>query len=113
MASDDDYATLDQAWDALDAGDPERALELTRGAPEELGETWVLRATAALDLDDLDGARAAAQTAAELAPEEDDAELLCVQAEIALREWRSIRRARSSNVCKAARRVRTCSPGWR
>jgi len=83
----DDYARLDEAWNALDAGDPERALELSRAAEEDLPETWVLRATASLDLDDLDGARAAAAKAAELEDADQDVELLCVQAEIALRDW--------------------------
>jgi predicted Zn-dependent protease with MMP-like domain len=83
-----DYERLDEAWAAVDAGEPERALELTRGASEDLAETWVLRATAALDLGDLDGARAAAEEAEQRESDaDDDLELQCIQAEIALREW--------------------------
>jgi predicted Zn-dependent protease with MMP-like domain len=88
LATDGDYERLDDAWAAIDAGEPERALELTRGGPEDLAETWVLRATASLELGDLDGAKAAAEEAERRESEdEDDLELLCVQAEIALAEW--------------------------
>lgn len=87
MNHDADYAVLDRAWAALDAGDAEGALELTRAASEDLAETWVLRATAALDLDDLDGARVAAQAAAEREEADEDPELTLVRAEIALRDW--------------------------
>lgn len=87
MSHQDDYERLDQAWAAIDAGEPERALELAQEADEQLGETWIVRATAALDLDDLDAAAAAAERAAELEDEDQDAELLCVRAELALRRW--------------------------
>jgi predicted Zn-dependent protease with MMP-like domain len=87
VSDDADYGRLDQAWEALDAGDPERALELVRDAAEDLAEVWVLRATASLDLDDLDGARAAAAQAAGLEEGASDPELDCILAEIALREW--------------------------
>jgi predicted Zn-dependent protease with MMP-like domain len=92
MAS-DDYARLDEAWAALDAGEPERALELTQGLDEELAETWILRATAALDLDDLAAARRATARAGELEDADGDAELLLLDAEIDLCEW-EIDRAR-------------------
>ncbi len=87
MADETDYEQLDRAWAAIDAGEPEQALELARTADETLAETWILRATAALDLDDLGAADAAAQRAAELEDEDQDAELLCVRAELALRAW--------------------------
>lgn len=83
-----DYALLDRAWAALDAGEPQQALEIADEANEELAETWVLRATALLDLDDLDAARAAAEQAAEREDEDGDPELLVVRAEIDLRDWR-------------------------
>lgn len=88
MSHEQDYEQLDQAWAALDAGEPERALELSAGVDEALGETWILRATAALDLDDLAAAQTAAERAAELEDEDQDAELLAVRAEVALRLWR-------------------------
>lgn len=88
MSREEDYEQLDRAWAALDAGEPELALEISAAADEDLGETWVLRATAALDLDDLDAATKAAERAGELEDEQQDAELLCVKAEIALRQWR-------------------------
>jgi predicted Zn-dependent protease with MMP-like domain len=88
MTHEHDYEQLDKAWSALDEGDPQRALELTKPVDEGLGETWILRATAALDLDDLDAAEVAAERAAELEDEQEDPELLCVRAELALRHWR-------------------------
>ncbi len=87
MTHEADYEQLDRAWAAIDAGEPERALELASAVDESLAETWILRATAALDLDDLAAADDAARQAAELEDEEQDAELLCVRAELALREW--------------------------
>ncbi|MCC7015531.1 MAG: metallopeptidase family protein [Planctomycetes bacterium] len=85
--SERDYAALDAAWEALDRGEPEHALELCSAASDELAETWVLRATAALDLDDIDTARGAALKASELEDGEGDPELLVLQAEIDLRDW--------------------------
>lgn len=87
MSHETDYERLDQAWAAIDAGEPERALELASEVDEGLGETWILRATAALDLDDLDAATQSAERAVELEDEDQDAELLCVRGEIALRRW--------------------------
>jgi predicted Zn-dependent protease with MMP-like domain len=87
VGSDRDYETLDRAWRALDEGQPERALELTRRVDEALRETWLVRANASLDLDDLRGARAAVERAASL-DEGDELDLLLVRAEVALREWR-------------------------
>lgn len=83
----DDYARLDRGWEALDSGDAEAALELAGQASEELAETWVLRATALLELGALREARQAADEAARREPNDEDAELLLVRAEIALREW--------------------------
>ncbi len=83
----EDYALLDRAWTALDEGEAQLALEIADEADDELPETWVLRATAFLDLDDLDAARAAAEQAAEREDENEDAELLVVRAEIDLRDW--------------------------
>ena len=82
-----DYAHLDRGWEALDAGEPEAALELAAQASDELGETWVLRATALLELGALREARQAADEAARRKVDDEDAELTLVRAEIALREW--------------------------
>lgn len=82
-----DYEKLDRAWQALDEGEPERALELTQRVDEALRETWLVRANASLDLDDLPGARAAVEHAATL-EEGDELDLLLVRAEVGLREWR-------------------------
>jgi len=87
MEYEQDYATLDRAWEALDAGDADAALELARDVSDELAETWVLRATAQLALDDLDAARASAEQAARREDASEDMELALVRAEIALRLW--------------------------
>ncbi len=87
MTHETDYEQLDRAWAAIDAGEPERALELASDVDATLAETWILRATAALDLDDLAAADESARRAAELEDEDQDAELLCVRAELALRAW--------------------------
>lgn len=87
MDHEQDYATLDRAWEALDAGEAEAALECARGASDELAETWVLRATAQLALDDLDAARASAEEAARREDASEDMELALVRAELALRLW--------------------------
>jgi predicted Zn-dependent protease with MMP-like domain len=82
-----DYAALDAAWEALDGGEPERALQLAQTASEQLAETWILRASAALDLDDLDAARTSVERAGELEDGDDDPELLVLRAELDLRDW--------------------------
>jgi predicted Zn-dependent protease with MMP-like domain len=83
----EDYARLDRGWEALDAGEPEAALELAAQASEDLGETWVLRASALLELGALREASLAADEAGRRATDDNDAELLLVRAEIALRGW--------------------------
>lgn len=87
MSHEQDYAALDRAWEAFDAGDAEAALECARGASDELAETWVLRATAQLALDDLDAARASADEAARREDASEDMELALVRAELGLRLW--------------------------
>ncbi|MCY3003371.1 MAG: metallopeptidase family protein [Planctomycetota bacterium] len=84
----DDYTHLDRGWEALDSGEPEAALELAAKASDELAETWVLRATALLELGALREARLAADEAAlRGSGDEENTELMLVRAEIALREW--------------------------
>ncbi len=82
-----DYAALDRAWKSLDEGDAQAALDIALEASEELAETWVLRATAQLALDDLDAAQHACEQAAAREDASEDAELALVRAEIALRRW--------------------------
>src|SRR6188768_342470 len=83
MSTDSDYEALDEAWQALNDGDAERALELARALDDQLREVWLVRATAALDLDRLGDARAAVARAAKL--EGDELDVLLVQAEVDLR----------------------------
>ncbi|MBM3991225.1 MAG: metallopeptidase family protein [Planctomycetes bacterium] len=87
MEHEQDYATLDRAWEALDALDAGAALEIAAGASDELAETWVLRATAHLALDDLGAASRCADEAEQREDASEDMELALVRAEIALRAW--------------------------
>jgi predicted Zn-dependent protease with MMP-like domain len=86
MSHEPDYEALDDAWQALNDGDAGRALEIARDLDDQLREVWLLRATAALDLDQLGDARQAVARAARLEGEELD--VLLVQAEVDLRDWR-------------------------
>lgn len=78
---------LDRAWDALEAGDAQAALDLVRELPDEVEARWILEASAQLELDDLPGARAALERACRSGFVEEDADLCWTAAEIALREW--------------------------
>jgi predicted Zn-dependent protease with MMP-like domain len=94
MASDADAEALDRAWDALEAGEPRRAIELSEAASERLAEVWILRARAWLDEGELARARAALERAARC-DDADDFDLAVTRADVALREWR-IDEARSA-----------------
>jgi len=78
---------LDQAWDALEAGDPQAALDLASAIEAESHARWILEASARLELDDLRGAREALDRASADRSLEEDADLCWTAAEIALREW--------------------------
>jgi predicted Zn-dependent protease with MMP-like domain len=78
---------LDRAWDALESGDVELALELARGLPEDDVARGVLEASAHLELDDLPSARRALERACGHGSLLDDADLCWTGAELALREW--------------------------
>lgn len=86
-AGENDDALLDDAWDALEQGEAQRALELVRGVDAQSSARWILTATASLELDDLRGARAALDRAGARDALEQDADLCWTAAEIALREW--------------------------
>ncbi len=78
---------LERAWDALEAGDAQAALDLAGSLPEEIEARWILEASARLELDDLPGARAALERASRRGSVEEDADLCWTAAEISLREW--------------------------
>ena len=82
-----DDPVLDRAWDALEDGDAEAALQLVSALPEDNRARWILEASARLELDDLRGARDALTRASKDRPAEEDADLCWTAAEIALREW--------------------------
>jgi predicted Zn-dependent protease with MMP-like domain len=81
-----DAGTVQDAWDALDAGDPVRAAALAEAlGPDEL-DTQLVLVHAALDLGRLDAARAALRNAESLCDGE-DAQLDLARGELALATW--------------------------
>jgi predicted Zn-dependent protease with MMP-like domain len=91
--SEDFDEALDLAWDALEEGDAQLALERAQALGEDAHERWILEASARLELDDLPGAREALQKASSGGSVERDADLCWTAAEIELREW-NLERAR-------------------
>jgi predicted Zn-dependent protease with MMP-like domain len=78
---------LDEAWQAFEEGDVERALELASAADESDTSTWLLRAAARLELGESQAARAACERAERLAGA-DDPDVLWARAELELAHWR-------------------------
>ena len=78
---------LDRAWLAVDEGEYGEALQLLARLPEDLRETWVLRAAARLELDEIEGAAEALDRAATLG-ESDDPDVMWLRGELDLRMWR-------------------------
>lgn len=79
-------STMDQAWAALEEGDAARALELAAAIEEPSVFLCVLRATALLELGDVEGALAACDAADALGGG-DDLDVLWTRAEVALALW--------------------------
>jgi predicted Zn-dependent protease with MMP-like domain len=77
---------LDEAWKLLEQAGPEEALEAAEDLDEERVDTWVLRATALLDLGKLDEAASACEQAEVLGGRK-DAGVLWARGEIALARW--------------------------
>jgi predicted Zn-dependent protease with MMP-like domain len=85
---DDDFdSALDEAWDALEAGDPALALERAASLDADLSARWILEANAKLELDDLAGARHALARARRGAESASDPDIAWTAAEIELRYW--------------------------
>ena len=80
---------LDRAWLAVDEGEYGEALELLARLPEDVRETWVLRAAARLELDELEGAAQAIDRAAELG-DGSDPDITWLRGELDLRQWRVV-----------------------
>ena len=77
---------LELAWDALEEDDAARALELARELSDEQQDTWILRATALLDLG-LSEDCARALERAEAHGDVHDPGVAWVRAELALLHW--------------------------
>ena len=83
-----DAELLERAWEALELGELELALELADQLAPDLRESWVLRTTALLELGQADAAREALARAEALGDGRDDSDLFWVHAELDLCEWR-------------------------
>lgn len=77
---------LDEAWQALEAGEPARALELAAAVEVESPSLWLLRATAQLEFGETTAALEACDAAEALAGS-DDPDLLWTRAEVQLALW--------------------------
>jgi len=84
MSTTDD--PLDEAWRLLEEGGPDQALEASEALDEASVETWVLRATALLDLARVDEAAAACEQAEVLGGLKDPG-VLWARGEVALFRW--------------------------
>jgi predicted Zn-dependent protease with MMP-like domain len=78
---------LDEAWQAFESGDLERALELATAADEDDAATWLLRAALRLERGESKAAREACERAERLAGA-DDPDVLWARAELELAHWR-------------------------
>jgi predicted Zn-dependent protease with MMP-like domain len=79
---------LDDAWAALDDGDPEQSLRLIKRLSGDDPARSLLEAAARCLTNDLGGARRALDRARDLGMEDDDPDLLWTHGELLLREWR-------------------------
>jgi predicted Zn-dependent protease with MMP-like domain len=79
---------IERAWDLLDRGEAEKALDLMAGVDSNAARRWVVEAAAKLALDDLVAARAAIDRAGPLAKLDGDLDFAWTKAEICLREWK-------------------------
>ena len=85
---------LDHAWDALEEGNAEGALELAQALSEDDPARAVLEVSALLELDLLPQAEEVLGRATAATPVERDADLCWCAAELALRQWNFERAAR-------------------
>ncbi len=79
---------IERAWDLLDRGEAEKALDLMAGVDSNAARRWVVEAQAKLSLDDLAGARASIDRATSLGNLDGDFDFLWTKAEILMREWK-------------------------
>lgn len=79
---------ISRAWEMLDRGEPEKALDLMASVDSNAARRWVVEASAKLEQDDLAGARESIDRAASLADLEGDPDYVWTRGEICLREWK-------------------------
>lgn len=81
-------ATLERAWEAIDAGDPEKALSELSGLDPDWPDRWIPEALALTELGDLVPARAALERVRESADVDDHPDFLWAEGQLLLCEWR-------------------------
>ncbi|MBK6942204.1 MAG: metallopeptidase family protein [Planctomycetes bacterium] len=86
--SNDRDDVLDDAWAALDEGNPEQSLRLIKRLDADDPERALLEAASRCMTNDLGGSRRALDRSRELGMEDDDPDLLWTEGELLLREWR-------------------------
>ena len=79
---------LDEAWEALDAGDSKRALSKLEQLDEDWPERWIPEALARVDLGELRRARAVLEQAEQFEDLGTQPEYLWAKAQLLLCEWR-------------------------
>jgi len=81
-------ALLDRAWENLDAGEPQKALEELLQLDPDWPERWIPEALARTALGELAAARRLLERTGELAEIENHPDYLWARAELLLAEWR-------------------------
>lgn len=81
-------ATIDRAWAAIDAGDPEKALTELSGVDPDWPDRWIPEAIALTDLGELSRARAALERVREIADVDGHPDFLWAEGQLLLCEWR-------------------------
>ncbi len=100
----DDEELLDEAWDALDDGDPELCLELLERCDPEEPARHLIACRAHIDLGELDPARAALARAKRLGIEAGDPDYLWARGELELSQWQvEIARSTFQSLAEAER----------
>jgi predicted Zn-dependent protease with MMP-like domain len=81
-------ATIDRAWEALDAGDAEKALSELSGLDPDWPDRWIPESIALTELGDLRRARAALERVRSIADVDDHPDFLWAEGQLLLCEWR-------------------------
>jgi predicted Zn-dependent protease with MMP-like domain len=80
--------TLQRAWDAIDAGDAEKALVELSGLDPDWPDRWIPEAIALTELGDLPHARTALERVRAIAEVDDHPDFLWAEGQLLLCEWR-------------------------